>query len=81
MNSIVLESGVFEGQADSVLFNHSTRLLSSGTYQLTGVHLGVSLTHGGPGLQALALPVYNYWMEQPVTDDVLCHGRSFPIVS
>jgi len=71
VKSIVQESGVFEGPPENLVFTHSTKLLATDTYRIMGQLLGISLTQGGPGVCSLALPVYQYWTERPVSDDKL----------
>jgi hypothetical protein len=66
VKAIAFESGVFEGSPDRLVFSHGTKLLADGTYFEMGRLLALSLTQGGPGLQCMALPVYQYWTRQPV---------------
>jgi len=68
VKSISQESGVFEGRPDNLVFTHSTKLLASNTYYDMGKLLAMTLTQGGPGMQAMAQPLYEYWTEIPVTE-------------
>lgn len=62
---------MFKGPPENLVFTHSTKLLATDTYRIMGQLLGISLTQGGPGVCSLALTVYQYWTERPVSDDKL----------
>ena len=60
IQAIVTESGAFEGPSTAFAFSHNVSMLMDGRYRILGKLTALSISQDGPGLAALALPVYQF---------------------
>ena len=66
--AIAMQSGVFEGTPEALVFTHSVKLHSSGMYATAGRLVALSLCQGGRGLHCMAEAVYRYMCGLDIAD-------------